>query len=76
MVSWSLLFYTDGLVEGRAQPGGWERYGEDRLVDRLQRRPLRDDDEIDRLLADVETANGAPMADDIALLLIRRRVAA
>ncbi len=74
--SWSLLFYTDGLVEGRAQPGESERYGEGRLVDRLQRRPLRDDDEIDRLLADVETANGAPMADDIALLLIRRRVAA
>jgi len=73
---WSLLFYTDGLIEGSAQPGGRERYGEDRLVDRLQRRPLRGEDEIDRLIADLETANGAPMADDIALLLVRKKVAA
>ena len=71
--SWSLLFYTDGLIEGRVRPDGPERYGEHRLVDRLRREPLRDEDDIDRLLADIEAANGEPMEDDVALLLVRRR---
>ncbi len=40
---WSLVFYTDGLVEGRAAPESDDRFGEHGLVARL--RDLRPIDE-------------------------------
>ena len=70
---WSLLFYTDGLVEGRAAPGSAERFEEHRLLAWLGGHQRVDDALIDRLLADVSAANGGPVRDDVALIAVSRR---
>jgi serine phosphatase RsbU (regulator of sigma subunit) len=68
---WTLVLYTDGLVEGRAAPGSQERFGPDRLVAALARlgAPL-DDNSVDALLRDVQAANGGPMSDDVVVLAV------
>lgn len=71
-----LLFYTDGLVEGRAQPGSAERYGIDRLAHRVSRDASAgslDGDLLNAILAKVEAANGGPFLDDVTILLITTR---
>lgn len=72
---WTLFFYTDGLIEGRASPASPERYGEQRLMQRL-----RDDtagrfdaETLERLLAEVEAANGAAFGDDVAVIAISEK---
>ena len=70
---WSLLFYTDGLTEGCVAPGSRDRLGEHGLISRLRDlRPL-DEGAVDALLFHVETANGQPMDDDVALIVVSRR---
>jgi serine phosphatase RsbU (regulator of sigma subunit) len=71
---WVLLLYTDGLVEGYAEPGSRERFGVERLLERVARlspasSPL-DAGTLDRLLADIQAANGGPLADDVAVLVL------
>jgi PAS domain S-box-containing protein len=69
---WALLMFTDGLFEGRAEPGGVSRLGLDEVVRwcrRLEAGNL-DDDCLDALIAHVEQANGGPIVDDIAVLLL------
>jgi hypothetical protein len=69
---WRLFFYTDGLMEGRASPGSRERFGERRLIDAVRRHmtgPVGEDD-LDRLIREVEAAGGAPFDDDVAVLLV------
>ena len=71
---WSLLMYTDGLIEGHVD-GGNERLDVDGLCGLL-------DDEAARgvplpalpawLVGRAEQANGGPLADDVAMLLISR----
>jgi serine phosphatase RsbU (regulator of sigma subunit) len=64
--------FTDGLFEGRAEPGGVSRLGLDEVVRwcrRLEAGNL-DDDCLDALIAHVEQANGGPIVDDIAVLLL------
>ena len=72
--SWSLMLYTDGLVEGRVGEGP-ERLGTEGLV-RLARqsraagatgRAL-----IDSLVTRVEDLNGGALTDDVAVLLLSR----
>ena len=69
---WSLLCYTDGLIDARAAPGSAERYGEERLKRRLEawsvQRP--NGDTLDELIADIEALSGEPFGDDVAVLLI------
>jgi serine phosphatase RsbU (regulator of sigma subunit) len=67
--TWSLLLYTDGLIEGRSRPGGPRPYGAERVIERtsLLNVPV-DEADVDRLLADVQHANGEPMADDIVIV--------
>jgi serine phosphatase RsbU (regulator of sigma subunit) len=67
---WTLFFYTDGLVEGRVAPGSGERYGVERLVRRLQDGDELDAAELERMLADLEAANGAAFADDVAVVVV------
>jgi serine phosphatase RsbU (regulator of sigma subunit) len=74
--SWSLLLYTDGLVEGKIG-AGQERLGEDRLVAMIERHVAAsanwpDDAQqlLDRLIAEVEQLNGEPLTDDLAVLLL------
>jgi serine phosphatase RsbU (regulator of sigma subunit) len=70
--SWKLFLYTDGLIEGLAAPTGEERYGVERLKADLQRVGMADggDAALDRLLAEVEAANGGELLDDVAILTI------
>jgi hypothetical protein len=69
--AWSLLLYTDGLVEGRAEPGGERPFGMERLARLLAEvAPPLLEPQIDRLLAEVRVANGGPMNDDVVMLVV------
>ncbi len=73
-LDWTLFFYTDGLVEGRAAPRAPERYGEQGLVLRLQGDATGFDAQVlDRVLADIEAANGAAFGDDVAVVAVSSR---
>ncbi|MGP4023841.1 PP2C family protein-serine/threonine phosphatase [Actinomadura sp. 3N407] len=73
--SWSLMLYTDGLIEGKVGAGS-DRLGTDGLVDlaRAARgggatgRSL-----IDELVTEVERLNGDALTDDLAVLLLSRQ---
>jgi serine phosphatase RsbU (regulator of sigma subunit) len=74
--TWSLLMYTDGLVEGRIGAGP-ERLGEDRLVELVRRHVSehpgwRADGQalLDDLIGEVERLNGEPLTDDLAVVLL------
>lgn len=71
---WALLLYTDGLVEGFAEPGSRERFGLERLR-AVVTRELNGDPGIalDRVLAVARRANGGAFADDVAMLLLQNR---
>jgi serine phosphatase RsbU (regulator of sigma subunit) len=70
--SWSLFCYTDGLIDVRLGPGSPQRFGEDRLKERL--RSWIDvppgEEALDELLEEIETGSGGRFADDVAVLLI------
>jgi serine phosphatase RsbU (regulator of sigma subunit) len=69
---WSLMFYTDGLVEGRG-PDGRRPYGIERLLPALAATgPGITDADLDRLLSIVEATNDAPLPDDVIILAISR----
>jgi serine phosphatase RsbU (regulator of sigma subunit) len=69
---WSLFCYTDGLIDIRLAPGSSQRYGEERLRERLthwtRRRP--GGPELDSLMKEIEAGSGGRFADDVAILLI------
>ncbi|NLO28600.1 MAG: SpoIIE family protein phosphatase [Actinobacteria bacterium] len=75
---WSMFCYTDGLTDARVAPGASERFGEDRLKQRLTdwtgppdgSRPAPDGAAVDALMTEIETAGGGHFADDVAILLI------
>jgi serine phosphatase RsbU (regulator of sigma subunit) len=67
---WALFFHTDGIVEGRADPGSVERFGVHRLSECLARGMEHSSvaGALDRALADAERANGGSLSDDATLL--------
>jgi serine phosphatase RsbU (regulator of sigma subunit) len=73
--AWSVLLYTDGLIEGRIGHGS-ERLGSERLIDLIARAvddPAGhpDDDELlDRLVEQVRELNGGDLDDDLAILAL------
>ena len=69
---WSLFCHTDGLIDVRVAPGSPQRYGEDRLKERLAgwAGTVPGETDLNRLLADIETGSGSRFADDVAVLLI------
>jgi serine phosphatase RsbU (regulator of sigma subunit) len=71
---WSLLMYTDGLIEGHTGVGN-ERLDVDGLCGLLDE-PIAADVPLPALPAwlvgRAEEANGGPLADDVAMLLISR----
>ena len=72
---WTLLCYTDGLVEGRSAPGSVDRFGIDALVAtvaQLLAGPGGLEDVLDRLLDVVHEANGGDLSDDLAILCLAR----
>lgn len=67
---WSLLLYTDGLIEGRVG-GGDERLDVTGLVDLVDAaRTVALPDLPGWLVGRAEDANGGPLADDVAMLLL------
>ncbi|MEU2433444.1 SpoIIE family protein phosphatase [Streptomyces sp. NPDC007861] len=72
--AWSLMMYTDGLIEGRVSPGG-ERLGQDGMVDMINRRlaaGLRGEALLEAAVAEVRELNGGDLTDDVAVLLLDR----
>jgi serine phosphatase RsbU (regulator of sigma subunit) len=70
--SWTLLLYTDGLIEGRIGSGS-ERLGTERLVkltDQARAAGLSGESLIDHLVAEVEVLNGEALSDDLAIVMV------
>jgi serine phosphatase RsbU (regulator of sigma subunit) len=71
---WSLLMYTDGLIEGRTGAGE-ERLDVDglcKLLDEPKARDLPLPELPEWLVSRADRDNGGPLADDVAMLLISR----
>lgn len=78
---WAMLLYTDGLIDGRVGNGS-ERFGEQRLVDMLERRGAGDVAQLadaspllDELVSEVEQLHGDDLPDDVAMVVVARREA-
>ncbi|MCU1456297.1 MAG: serine/threonine protein phosphatase [Actinomycetia bacterium] len=70
---WSLLLYTDGLIEAR-EGGGTERVGPDGLRTLFESLlDLDDGPRLDELIERVRRKHGGPLDDDVALLHLRHR---
>src|SRR5262249_49185284 len=68
---WSMLVYTDGLVEGRLAPGGARPFGTVSLCGLLTSGDLPiTDAALDRVIEVIHTANGGPMTDDIVAIAV------
>ncbi len=76
--SWSVLLYTDGLIEGRTGHES-ERLGSEGLIDLIAKAldpadppagPLNDDQLLDRLVDQVRELNGGDLDDDLAILVL------
>ncbi|MFD9125476.1 PP2C family protein-serine/threonine phosphatase [Kitasatospora sp. NPDC059571] len=75
---WSLMLYTDGLIEGRIG-AGTRRLGQEGLIDLIADHHgtgLHGDTLIDTTVAEAEDLNGGALADDVAVLLLTNTVAA
>jgi len=72
--AWTMVLYTDGLVEGRAAPGVSERFGSERLLEWFADRgtPAIDDTTLQAMISSLEEANGGPLPDDVAVLVLTR----
>jgi sigma-B regulation protein RsbU (phosphoserine phosphatase) len=63
-----LVFYTDGITEGRNTGG--DEFGEDRIAESaLAHRRLGADAMLAAILADVESFNGGAYEDDATLIV-------
>ena len=70
---WSLLMYTDGLIEGWATPEGGDRLGVEGVCEILsnQSQAWAQSAELPAwLVSEVEERNGGALADDVAVVLI------
>ncbi|MFD5075470.1 PP2C family protein-serine/threonine phosphatase [Streptomyces sp. NPDC058371] len=71
---WSLMLYTDGLIEGRIGPGK-ERLGQDGMVELVRRRlaeGLEGEELLQATVSEVRDLNGGELTDDVAVLLLDR----
>jgi len=73
--SWSVLLYTDGLIEGRIGQGS-ERLGSEGLMDLIKQAqlaagsPAADGELLDRVIEHVRELNGGDLDDDLAILAL------
>ncbi|MFE3490169.1 PP2C family protein-serine/threonine phosphatase, partial [Streptomyces griseus] len=70
---WSLMMYTDGLIEGRVGAGGSERLGQDGMVAMVNGRleqGLAGEELLEAAVAEVRELNGGELTDDVAVLLL------
>ncbi|WP_405871524.1 MULTISPECIES: PP2C family protein-serine/threonine phosphatase [unclassified Streptomyces] len=71
---WSLMLYTDGLIEGRIGEG-LERLGQDGMVEMVRRQlgaGLRGEELLRAAVNEVRELNGGELTDDVAVLLLDR----
>ncbi|MFI9467775.1 PP2C family protein-serine/threonine phosphatase [Streptomyces sp. NPDC052492] len=71
---WSLMLYTDGLIEGRVGDTG-ERLGQDGMVEMIRRRlaeGLSGEELLRTAVNEVRDLNGGELTDDVAVLLLDR----
>lgn len=72
--SWSLMMYTDGLIEGRTGIGT-QRLGQDGMVAMINRQlaeGLTGEDLLEAAVTHVRELNGGELTDDVAVLLLDR----
>ncbi|WP_338697906.1 fused response regulator/phosphatase [Streptomyces sp. Q6] len=72
--SWSLMLYTDGLIEGRIGEGN-QRLGQEGMVDLVRRQRaagLTGDALLEAAMNEVRDLNGGDLTDDVAVLLLDR----
>ncbi|QPP08021.1 SpoIIE family protein phosphatase [Streptomyces bathyalis] len=73
--SWSMLMYTDGLIEGHIGEGR-QRLGQDGMIDIVAGRMaqgIEGERLLDATMEDVRRLNGGELTDDVAVLLLDRR---
>ncbi|RCG18984.1 phosphatase [Streptomyces diacarni] len=76
--SWSLMMYTDGLIEGRVDEGrtdSRERLGQQGMLDLVARRLAEGasgEGLLDATMTEVRRLNGGELTDDVAVLLLDR----
>ncbi|MEU7179154.1 MULTISPECIES: PP2C family protein-serine/threonine phosphatase [Streptomyces] len=73
--AWSLMMYTDGLIEGRTGEGN-QRLGQEGMTDLVSRQMasgLRGEELLDAAVTEVRALNGEELTDDVAVLLLDRR---
>ncbi|GAA3372797.1 fused response regulator/phosphatase [Streptomyces sannanensis] len=73
--AWSLLMYTDGLIEGRLGPDTRERLGQDGMTEMINRKlaeGLRGKRLLRAAAAEARELNGGELTDDVALVLLDR----
>ncbi|MER7968420.1 SpoIIE family protein phosphatase [Streptomyces sp. NPDC096080] len=71
---WSLMLYTDGLIEGRTG-AGLERLGQDGMVEMVRRQlaeGLTGEALLRAAVNEVRDLNGGELTDDVAVLLLDR----
>ncbi|MER5933786.1 SpoIIE family protein phosphatase [Streptomyces sp. NPDC002054] len=72
--TWSLMLYTDGLIEGRIGTGR-ERLGQDGMVEMINRhleRGLRGEGLLEAAVTEARRLNGGELTDDVAVVLLDR----
>ncbi|MGW9303525.1 PP2C family protein-serine/threonine phosphatase [Streptomyces cyaneofuscatus] len=72
---WSLMMYTDGLIEGRVGAGSSQRLGQDGMVAMVNSRleqGLAGEELLEAAVAEVRELNGGELTDDVAVLLLGR----
>ncbi|MFE9817887.1 fused response regulator/phosphatase [Streptomyces sp. NBC_00236] len=72
--SWSLMMYTDGLIEGRVG-NGTQRLGQDGMVAMINRQlaeGLAGEELLEAAVTHVRELNGGELTDDVAVLLLDR----
>ncbi|MGW3090050.1 PP2C family protein-serine/threonine phosphatase [Streptomyces sp. NPDC001108] len=70
---WSLMLYTDGLIEGRVGSDGAQRLGQDGMVEMINQQladGLTGEDLLEAAVARVRELNGGELTDDVAVLLL------
>ncbi|WP_030569092.1 PP2C family protein-serine/threonine phosphatase [Streptomyces aureocirculatus] len=72
--SWSLMLYTDGLIEGRIGQGN-QRLGQDGMVEMVRRQiaaGLGGEELLEAAVNEARDLNGGDLTDDVAVLLLDR----
>ncbi|MFD5897574.1 PP2C family protein-serine/threonine phosphatase [Streptomyces sp. NPDC060366] len=73
--AWSLMMYTDGLIEGHVGAGTKQRLGQDGMVEMITAqlaRGLSGEELLEAAVAQVRELNGGELTDDVAVLLLDR----